>query len=407
MIESSTTGRGIPRLPESRPGGVKSVWGWLRRNLFNTWYNGLLTVALTAGLAAAVQPVVTWVWSTAHWPAVTTNLRLFMVGLYPAEQLWRPGLLLSFIACLFGGSAAHGRGIIRVAALLLGGLLVCLMLLPIGQARLYVALAWLCLVGGFGLDRLCRLPSTLWGVGWFLSLPIVLVVLSGLQGTGLEYVATSRWGGLMLTILLAAVGILASFPLGLGLALGRQSTLPVIRVVSIVYIEVVRGVPLISVLMMFALLLPLFLPAGVARPDMLWRVMVGLTAFSAAYVAENVRGGLQAIPKGQYEAATALGLSWVQSMRYIILPQALRAVIPALVGQFIALFKDTSLVTIVGLLELLGIAKSVIEQPEWKGVTGGVVFEVFIFTALIYFSFTYNMSLASRRLEQRLGVGRR
>jgi general L-amino acid transport system permease protein len=181
----------------------------------------------------------------------------------------------------------------------------------------------------------------------------------------------------------------------------------VIRIVSIAYIEMIRGVPLVSILMMFALLLPLFLPANITRPDMLLRVMVGLTLFTAAYVAENVRGGLQAIPTGQYEAATALGLSWTQSMRYIILPQALRAVIPALVGQCISLFKDTSLATIVGLLELLGIAKNVIEQPHWKTIPGGVVFEVFGFTALVYFVFNYSMSLASRRLEQVLGVGRR
>jgi general L-amino acid transport system permease protein len=244
-------------------------------------------------------------------------------------------------------------------------------------------------------------------VGWLLSLPIVLMVLSGLNRLGLPQVPTTQWGGLMLTLLLACVGIAASFPLGLLLALGRQSSLPVLRLVSIVYIELIRGVPLVSILIMFALLLPLFLPAHISRPDILLRVMGGLTMFTAAYVAENVRGGLQAIPRGQYEAATALGLSWAQSMRYIILPQALRAVIPALVGQFISLFKDTSLATIVGLLELLGIAKNVIEQPQWKAIPGGVVFEVFSCTALVYFVFTYSMSLASRRLEQTLGVGQR
>jgi general L-amino acid transport system permease protein len=407
MIETPTPISGTAGPPGSRPRGVRFLWRWLRGNLFDTWYNGLLTVALVAGMATVVQPVVTWVFQSAHWAAVTTNMRLFVAGLYPAEQLWRPGILLSLVAGLFGGSASHGRGSMRFVALLLGALLMLLALLPIGQARLYVALAWCSLVGCFGLDRLLRLSHAVWGVGWFLSLPVVMVVLRGAGGLGLEPVATSQWGGLMLTVLLAAVGILASFPLGLLLALGRQSTLPVMRVFSIVYIEVIRGVPLVSVLMLFALLLPLFLPAGVSRPAMLWRVMVGLTAFSAAYVAENVRGGLQAIPKGQYEAATALGLSWVQSMRYIILPQALRAVIPALVGQFISLFKDTSLATIVGLLELLGIAKSVIEQPAWKNIPGGVVFEVFVFTALVYFVFTYNMSLASRRLERTLGVGRR
>jgi general L-amino acid transport system permease protein len=348
-----------------------------------------------------------WVFQTAHWQAVTMNLRLFAVGLYPTGQLWRPGVLLVFIALLFGGSASRGQGIVRYVAGVLFALLVLLLILPIGQARLFVGLAGLALLVGFGLGRVFQASGLIWGVGWLLSLPIVLVMLGGLDRAGLTPVSTTQWGGLMLTLLLACIGIVASFPLGLLLALGRQSSLPVIRLFSIAYIELIRGVPLVTVLMMFALLLPLFLPAGLGRPPMLLRAMVGMTLFTAAYVAENVRGGLQAIPRGQYEAATALGLSWVQAMRYIILPQALRAVIPALVGQFISLFKDTSLVTIIGLLELLGIAKSAIEQPQWKTIPGGVVFEIFAFAALVYFVFTYNMSLASRRLERRLGVGTR
>jgi general L-amino acid transport system permease protein len=285
--------------------------------------------------------------------------------------------------------------------------LVALTLLPTGQARPMTGLALLALGAGFGLGHGLSQASPLWRVGWLLTLPLGLIVCSGLQNIGLPQVPTTQWGGLMLTLLLAGVGIAAAFPLGVLLALGRQSALPVIRLTSIVYIELMRGVPLVTVLIMFALLLPLFLPAHISRPDVLLRVMAGLTMFTAAYVAENVRGGLQAIPRGQYDAATALGLSWVQSMRYIIVPQALRAVIPALVGQCISLFKDTSLATIVGLLELLGMAKNVIEQPQWKAIPGGVVFEVFSCTALVYFVFTYGMSLASQRLEQTLGVGQR
>lgn len=394
--------------PASSPPVVTiGMWGWIRANLFNTWYNSLLTLMLATGLILVLGPALRWMVWLAHWRVVTENLRLFSVGLYPTEHLWRPGLLLIAIAFLFGGSAAHHSGSVRYAAVLLFGLLVLLTFFPLGSARVFVALAWLFLALGFALGNVPRLSDVVWSAGWLLSLPTALVVLGGVDSVGLSRVSTTQWGGLMLTLLLAVVGIVASFPLGLVLALGRQSTLPVIRLFSIAYIELIRGVPLVSVLMMFALLLPLFLPAGFARPSNLVRVMVGLTLFAAAYVAENVRGGLQSIPRGQYEAATALGLTWGQSMRYVILPQALRAVIPTLVGQFISLFKDTSLVTIVGLLELLGIAKSVIEQPQWKTVTGGVVFEVFIFTALIYFVFTYNMSLASRRLEKTLGVGTR
>jgi len=274
-------------------------------------------------------------------------------------------------------------------------------------ARVSVAGAALALLAGYGLAWLWPHSKKLWQLGWLLSLPIVLIVLGGVRGTGLSPVPTTQWGGLMLTLLLAVIGLVASFPLGLALALGRQSTLPVIRWFAIAYIELVRGVPLVSVLMLFSLLLPLFLPASWGRPDTLLRILAGLTLFTAAYMAENVRGGLQAIPRGQYEAATSLGLTWVQTMRYIILPQALRAVIPALVGQCISLFKDTSLATIIGALELLGIAKSVIEQSEWKGITGGVVFEVFTFTALVYGVFTYSMSRLSRRLERDLGVGTR
>lgn len=389
------------------PVSKTTPWVWLRANLFNTWYNGLLTLGLVAGLIALLMPALRWLLWSAQWSAVLTNLRLFAVGVYPTEQLWRPGLLLIVIAGLFGGSASCGAGMVRSIAVLFGATLALFTFLPIGSARLFVALAWLCLVVGFGLGRGLRLAGTVWGVGWLCSIPFAVVLLSGVSSVGLAQVSTTQWGGLMLTILLAFVSIVASFPLGLCLALGRQSKLPVLRILSIVYIEMIRGVPLVSVLMMFALLLPLFLPTNLGRPDMLLRAMVGMTLFTAAYVAENVRGGLQAIPKGQYEAATALGLNWVQAMAYIVLPQALRAVIPALVGQCIALFKDTSLVTIVGLLELLGIAKSVIEQPQWKTIPGGVVFEVFTFTALVYFVFTYTMSLASRRLEQALGVGTR
>jgi general L-amino acid transport system permease protein len=391
-------------LPPDTTTGMRD---WLRVNLFNTWYNTLITLALFVAVVWLLKSAMHWVLWTAHWRAVIDNLRLFVIGLYPIEQSWRPGVLLVFVAFLFGGSASRGQGSVRHIAVLLFIMLVSLTLMPIGQARLFVGLAVLCQALSFALGRTGKVPEACWGVGWLLSLPVVLLVLGGLDRIGLAHVSTAQWGGLMLTILLAFVSIAASFPLGVLLALGRRSSLPVIRVFSVMYIELMRGVPLVAVLMMFTLLLPLFLPAGLGRPDMLLRVMVGMTLFTAAYMAENIRGGLQAIPRGQYEAATALGLSWTQSMCHVILPQALRAVIPALVGQFIALFKDTSLVTIVGLLELLGIAKSAIEQPQWKTVTGGVVFEIFIFTALIYFVFTYNMSLASRRLETVLGVGRR
>ncbi|MBM3223489.1 MAG: amino acid ABC transporter permease [Candidatus Tectomicrobia bacterium] len=394
-----------PILPP--PQVPRSLIRWLHTHLFSSWWNAVLSLALALGLAGIVQPAWHWLVTVAHWQAITVNLRLFTVGLYPSEQLWRPGALLILLAFLCGGSAAvYGDLMWRVSRTLLLGciFLACLLTAP---AQLIMGGAALALLAGYALGRY-RCPHRWgWQLGWCLSLPVVLLGLGGVEGTGLVSVSSTQWGGLLLTLLLAAVGIVASFPLGLLLALGRQSTLPVIRWSAIAYIELVRGVPLISVLMMFAVLLPLFLPASWGRPNMLLRILVGMTLFTAAYIAENVRGGLQAIPRGQYEAATALGLTWLQSMRHIILPQALRAVIPALVGQCISLFKDTSLATIIGSLELLGIAKTVIEQADWKSVTGGVVFEVFIFTALIYGVFTYSMSRLSRRLEHVLGVGTR
>ena len=212
-------------------------------------------------------------------------------------------------------------------------------------------------------------------------------------------VFTSNWGGLLLTLILAAVGIVVSFPLGVLLALGRRSNLPAIKWFSTAYIETVRGVPLVTILFMAQIMVPIFLPDF--RIDKILRAMLGITLFSAAYMAENVRGGLQAVPKGQHEAAHAIGLNYPLTMLLIILPQALRSVIPAIVGQFISLFKDTSLVTVIGLLDLLGIAKTVIANPDWLGLQA----EVYLFAAAIYFVFSYSMSYISQKIEDALGIG--
>ncbi len=206
----------------------------------------------------------------------------------------------------------------------------------------------------------------------------------------------------MLTLVLAVVGIAASFPLGVLLALGRRSKLPVLKLFCTVYIEMIRGVPLISVLFMSQLMLPLFLPPQL-RIGTVTRALTGMTLFSAAYTAENIRGGLAAVPIGQYEAARAVGLNKALAMMLIILPQALRAVIPTIVGQFISLFKDTTLVVIVGLLDVLGVAKAVTGQRQFIGLHQ----EVYCFAAVLFFIFCYTMSHASRRLEKTLGVGER
>ena len=199
---------------------------------------------------------------------------------------------------------------------------------------------------------------------------------------------------------MAIIGIVFSFPIGVALALGRQSELKAIHWLSVAYIEIIRGVPLVTLLFMGMVMLPYVLPAGL-RIDNFIRVAVAIVLFAAAYLAENVRGGLQAIPKGQYEAADALGLGGFHKMTRIVLPQALRAVIPVLVGQFIGLFKDTSLVALVGIFDLLGIARSVLANPSYIGTQ----IEVYTFVALVYWVFSYGLSYGSKRLETSLGVG--
>ena len=245
-------------------------------------------------------------------------------------------------------------------------------------------------------QHITKLRSWILG-GWIFSFPVSMFVL---HGFGDNVVLTSRWGGLLLTLILAIVGIVVSFPLGVFLALCRQSKLPVIRWVSTTYIETVRGVPLLTILFMGNFMIPIFIPYFTI--DLVLRMMICLILFTAAYMAENVRGGLQAIPRGQHEAAQAVGLNYVQSMMTVVLPQALRSVIPAIVGQFIALFKDTSLVAIIGLLDLLGVAKSRLADKEWIGLSS----EVYLFIALIYFLFCYAMSKASQEIETSLGVGK-
>jgi general L-amino acid transport system permease protein len=238
-----------------------------------------------------------------------------------------------------------------------------------------------------------------WLVGFFLA----MIVLQGfVKNEWLPEVSTSQWGGLLLTFILSVVSIVVSFPLGVLLALGRRSKMPVVRIFCILYIELVRGVPLVTILYMTQIMLPLFLP-GELRIDNVVRAIAGMTLFTAAYMAENVRGGLQAIPTGQIEAAQAVGLNNALVTLFIVLPQALRMVIPAIVGLFIALFKDTTLATIVALLELLGVGRSVLAQPEYLGLQT----EVYIFVAAIFFVFSYAMSFASYRLEAALGVGKR
>ena len=380
---------------------------WLRENLFSTWYDAVLTIVLGAVLAIAALRVGEWVVSGARWGVVTGNLRLFLVGQYPFDLAWRIWLGLAMLSILAGLSAAIFGSAVRTLALwlaagqlLLAGLAAVSGLGPVVTGLLVLSAAFVAATFALGLRRpVARRPLV---IAWLVSVPILGVLLGGLPTLGLPTVGTNLWGGLLLTVLIAAVGIILSFPFGVLLALGRRSDLPAVRILSTAYIELIRGVPLVTVLFMADIMLPLFLP-GEVRIDRVARAMGGVTLFSAAYVAENVRGGLQAIPAGQIEAAHALGLNALQRNLSIVLPQALRAVIPANVGLFISLLKDTTLVVTVGLLELVGIGRAVLAQPE----SVGAQLEVYVFIGAVFFVLCYTMSQASYRLETALGVGRR
>ena len=385
------------------PREVTDPLTWLRENLFNTWYNSILTLVSLVFIYAVLKGAFTWILYAADWDVIPANLNLFMTGMYPSEETWRVWAVVYMVACLAGISAGIWGGLILRFALISAGTSLFLAVMPFDAIarELLLGAAIVVSVSVFlGRGKTGWRKQILWG--WVLSFPLTILILRGFGEAGvLPAVMTTRWGGLLLTLILASVSIAVSFPLGILLALGRRSRLPAVSWFSTLYIEVVRGIPLVTILFMSQIMLPIFLPEF--RLDKILRAAIGLTLFSTAYMAENVRGGLQGVPRGQYEAAEAIGLSYSNSMLLIILPQALRSVIPAIVGHFISLFKDTSLVAIIGLLDLLGIARSIIANPDWLGLQA----EVYLFAAFIYFTFSYSMSHISRRIELALGIERK
>ena len=379
---------------------------WLRKNLFSTWYNVALTVLAGWLLVLFLRPAIEWATTEARWGVIEANLTLFMIGQYPREQIGRVWLTIFILSALIGLSWGVWKNAARGFALIALGAGAAFILISLyfgwdvwGEWLIAVALL---LVFSF-LGRYLPRGTVITAVAWFLYFPLVFFLIAGSPYIAtLPPVQSNLWGGLLLTLLLTIVGNLGALPLGILLALGRRSKLPVIRYFSVGYIEVIRGVPLITILYMAAVLLPYFLPLDL-RPDQVVRAMIGFILFEAAYQAENVRGGLQAIDRGQYEAAHALGLNGVQTTALIIMPQALRAVIPALFNSFISLFKDTSLVSIIGLFEILRIARSILAQSEWLGTHR----EVFLFAFMIYWLFNLAFTYGSRRMEEALGVGKR
>lgn len=378
----------------------QSPWQWAKINLFSSWFNSLLTVACLYLLYQFVSNV--WLWATtqAQWSVVSSNLRLFLVGLYPVEEFWRLWGVLEIAGSLAGISWGLWGRFSRTVAIGISSLSVALaILLPVDGISKILTLAISAAIAiGFVIGQQSKrleAISIILAIAWFLSLPISIWLIGG--NLGLTAVDVNAWNGLVLTLIVAISGIIFSFPLGVLLALGRQSTLPLIKWFCVFYIEIIRGLPLIGILFMAQVMLPLFLPAGL-EIDRVLRAISAFVFFSAAYLAENVRGGLQSIPKGQAEAARALGLNIPLTITLIVLPQALKASIPAIVGQFIGLFKDTSLVAIVGLVDLMGVSRTVLSQPEFIGRYA----EVYLFVALIYWMFCFSLSQASQKLEKKL-----
>lgn len=366
--------------PRPAPAGEKGAWHWIRKNLLATPKDIVLTVLAIAFLAWLIPQLVEWLfinavwdgtdrtfcattvqggtqpdgWNAACWAFVRAKFVIFMFGLYAPDERWRPVLVIILTVLIFVP-----------------------LMIPSAPRK--------------GLNLLAA----------FIVLPIAsFFLLHG--GFGLEVVETGRWGGLMVTLVLSFVAIAVSFPFGILLALGRRSKLPVLRMLCVIFIEVIRGVPLITVLFMANYMLPLFLPKGWSVDNLL-RAMVAISIFTSAYMAEVFRGGLQAIPKGQYEGADSLGLGYWQKMRLIVLPQAIKLVIPSIVNSYISMFKDTSLVAIVGMFDLLGIVRQNFADANWASpvtpVTG------LIFAGFIFWLFCFGMSRYSGFMERHLDTG--
>ena len=358
-----------PIAPRPAPVRTEGLVPWVRQNLFGDAMTSLATLILGGFLLWSVPHILNWALFNANWlpvakacranpdgacwGVIAEKYRLILFGRYPFEEQWRP--------------------LVATLAMVLLLVVSCMR----ASWKPWLAVAWIVVLIGF---------FFLMGGGFGLLTPV----------------STDRWGGLPLTVMLAAISIALAFPISLLVALGRRSTLPAIRSLSTVFVELIRGVPLISVLFMASFMFPLFMPVGMSI-DVLIRVLVGITLFQAAYLAEVIRGGLQAIPNGQVEAAATLGLSYWQTQRKIVLPQALAMVVPGLMNSFIAIFKDTSLVTIVSLYELTGALRLALgSDVDWRPY----YVEGYLFIALIYFVFCFSMSRYSLWIEKQLNKGK-
>ena len=372
---------------------------WLRDNLFDSLFNTCLTIVSLAIVVAIVWGFLQWALSDqTQWGVISANFKLFASGTYPSDQLWRVWLVFGIVMAMLGLAGGAWQGLLKSYVIGVGAFLGLLAFLPFGASQPWLGAVcgstFLGLLLGWKRDSLKLLSL----VAWLVILPIVfLILVSGIFG--LQPLNTKELTGLLLTLILAAASLITAFPIGILLALGRNNKdLPAIEWFCTIAIEVIRGVPLTTILFAAWLLVPLFL--GGITVDLIIRAIIGLVLFTAVYVAEDIRGGLQSVSRGQTEAARALGLNPFQITMLVILPQALKAAIPAIVNEFLTLFKDTSLVFIVGMIELLGAARLVYNQPDWLGTQQ----EALVFTAAIYFVFCYGMAFAAKRVEESLNT---
>lgn len=441
----------VPEAPP--PLAIGGPLGWMRRNLFSGWFNILMTAVSIALILLVVPPLIRFyftdaAWSGdsreaclghsgACWPFVKAKFGQFIYGFYPIAERWRPDIVFALGAFLLAGLLIPRVPLKRLNAILFFAVfpVVALVLLGGGNftlnqfiiGRIIPLAAMLQGAQVFGLTVSFWLDFVLSAIaisaivffvaralgadgGFAARTAMALFVVLGLAllaldvDFGLIPVETRQWGGLLVTLVVSITGIVTSLPLGILLALGRRSHLPAVRIFSVCFIEFWRGVPLITVLFFATYMLPLFLPGGLTI-DGLLRALIGVTLFSAAYMAEVIRGGLQAIPKGQTEAANALGLGYWQTMSKVVMPQALTLVIPGIVNNFIGLFKDTTLVMIVALFDLLGQIRAAFSDPAWATPT--TLFTGFAFAGVIYFVFCFGMSRYSMFVERRTSAGRR
>lgn len=402
--------------------------GWMRKNLFSSWGNAITTVLLVAGIAWLAWWFIKWgilraTFSAesgqecvgthgACWAIIGAKFRYIFFGSFPYDEHWRPLFaVLTMLAMLVLSCDRRMWNAGRLAIVWGIGTFITFMLM-FGQIHIPVTLIFvIALIAGLAgymfrrnvadnTERTAYTALTVIG-GAYLILRILGVLPSiAIPIELFSYVETGSWGGIAVTMILATYGLAFAFPYGILLALGRRSNLPLIRGLCIGFIELIRGVPLISLLIMASVMLPLFLPSGTSI-DKFLRAQVAVILFAGAYIAEIVRGGLQALPKGQFEAADAMGLNYVQRTAFIVLPQALRVVIPPLINTFIGFFKDTSLVLIIGIFDFLNTASKALVDPAWTGFPG----EIYLFAAAVYFCFCFSMSRYSKYLERELNKG--